>query len=254
MQEKQLKTSVGQRVAISIIAFFMLGSIIASYAAIIVGNSTSSNSSDTQLSDERMAYYSDNYASKLAKFKEVTQADFEVFSKYLSEVKAYNESAANEGTVQVRDLLTGTGRTLGAEADDYLAYYVGWCADESVFESSMNTENIATASGFATMLDPSLIKEMYGSKLIEGWYMGMNGAKIGGVREVSIPSELAYKDQKELCGGYNKPIKYLIMTKENEDPLKTALEELNTASIMLQYANYGIDYEKEAAAQQITGD
>lgn len=255
MKEKELKTSVGQRVAISIIAFFMLGSIIASYAAIIVGNSTSSNSSDTQqLSDERMSYYTDNYASKLAKFKETTQADFEVFSKYLSEVKAYNESAANEGTVQVRDLLTGTGRTLGAESDDYLAYYVGWCADESIFESSMDTNSPATASGFATMLDPSLIKEMYGSKLIEGWYMGMNGAKIGGVREVSIPSELAYKDQKELCGGYNKPIKYLIMTKENEEPLKTALEDLNTASIMLQYAEYGIDYEKEAAAQQLTGD
>lgn len=255
MKEKELKTSTGQRVAISIIAFFMLGSIIASYAAIIVGNSTSSNSSDTQkLSDERMSYYTDNYTSKLAKFKETTQADFEVFSKYLSEVKAYNESAANEGTVQVRDLLTGTGRTLGAESDDYLAYYVGWCADESIFESSMDTNSPAAASGFATMLDPSLIKEMYGSKLIEGWYMGMNGAKIGGVREVSIPSELAYKDQKELCGGYNKPIKYLIMTKENEDPLKTALEDLNTASIMLQYAEYGIDYEKEAAAQQITGD
>ena len=255
MKEKELKTSTGQRVAISIIAFFMLGSIIASYAAIIVGNSTSSNSSDTQkLSDERMRYYTDNYTSKLAKFKEITQADFEVFSKYLSEVKAYNESAANEGTVQVRDLLTGTGRTLGAESDDYLAYYVGWCADESIFESSMDTNNPTSASSFATMLDPSLIKEMYGSKLIEGWYMGMNGAKIGGVREVSIPSELAYKDQKELCGGYNKPIKYLIMTKENEDPLKTALEDLNTASIMLQYAEYGIDYEKEAAAQQITGD
>lgn len=256
MQEKELKTSVGQRVAIGIIAFFMLGSIIASYAAIMVANNSSSSESQTQkLSDERMNYYTDNYASKLAKFKETTAADFATFAPYLSEVKAYNEATANEAvTVQIRDLLPGTGRTLGADSDDYLAYYVGWCADESVFESSLDTLSPASATGFATMLDPSLIKEMYGSKLIEGWYMGMNGAKIGGIREISIPSALAYKDQKELCGGYNKPIKYLIMAKENIDPLKTALEDLNTASIMLQYANYGIDYEKEAAVQQVTGD
>ena len=255
MQEKELKTSVGQRVAISIIAFFMLGSIIASYAAIIVGNSTSNSEETQKLSDERMSYYTDNYASKLAAFKEATAADFATFAPYLSEVKAYNETTLNESTtVQVRDLLVGTGRTLGADSDDYLAYFVGWCADESVFESSLDTQSPASASAFATMLDPSLIKEMYGSKLIEGWYMGMNGAKIGGIREVAIPSSLAYKDDKEICGGYNKPIKYLIMAKENDGALKTALEDLNTASIMLQYANYGIDYEKEAAAQQITGD
>lgn len=253
MEAKELKTSVGQRIAISIIAFFMLGSIIASYAAIIVGQNSSSNQETTKLSDERMAYYQDNYAAKLAKFKEISAADFEVFSKYLTEVKGFNESAANGDTVAVRDLLVGSGRALGAEADDYLAYYVGWCADESVFESSLDTNSPSAAASFATMLDPSLIKEMYGSKLIEGWYLGMNGAKIGGVREITIPGSLAYKDTKELCGGYNKPIKYLIMAKENEEPLKTALEDLNTASIMMQYASYGIDYEKEAAAQQITG-
>lgn len=253
MQEKELKTSVGQRVAISIIAFFMLGSIIASYAAIMVANNGSSSSETQTLSTERMTYYNENYTSKLAKFKEISQPDFEIFSKYLSEVKAFNETTANEGTVAVRDLYVGNGRTLGAESDDYLAYYVGWCADESIFESSLNKDN-TSATGFATMLDPSLIKEMYGAKLIEGWYMGMNGAKIGGVREVSIPSSLAYKDEKEVCGGYNKPIKYLIMAKENQDPLKTALEDLNTASIMLQYAQMGVDYEKEAAVQQTTGD
>ena len=34
-----------------------------------------------------------------------------------------------------------------------------------------------------------------------------------------------------------------------EDPLKTASSEVDAAYMMLQYANYGIDYEKEAAAQ-----
>ena len=245
MQEKELKTSVGQRVAISIIAFFMLGLIIASYAAIIVGNGNSSSaaSSETKLSDDRMKYYQDKYAEKLAKFKEVSKSDFDKFSPYLSEIKAYNETAANESGVQVRDLLKGTGRTIGEKDGDYLAYYVGWCADESVFDSSFDNDKKPTA--FAKALDVSV-------GMIEGWYQGAQGMKLGGVREITVPSELAYKDQTEICGGYNKPLRFLIMAVPSEDPLKTASSELDMAYMMLQYANYGMDYEKEAAAQTTT--
>lgn len=234
--EKELKTSTGQRVAIGIIAFIMLGSIIASYAAIIVGQSSNS-SSETKLSDERMAYYSSKYAEKLNTFKEVSASDYEVFSKYRSEVKAYNETSANESGVQARDLLAGTGRTLEDKDSDYLAYYVGWCADESVFDSSF--DNDKNPSAFAKALDVSL-------GMIEGWYQGVSGMKLGGVREITIPGELAYGNQTEICGGYNKPLRFLVMAVANEEPLKTAASELDSAYMMLQYAYYGIDYEKEA--------
>ena len=83
MEEKELKTSKGQRVAIFIIAFFMLGSIIASYAAIIVGNSKSS-ASDGGLSEERLAYYQNQYSEQVKKFKEVSAEDYAKFSPYLS--------------------------------------------------------------------------------------------------------------------------------------------------------------------------
>lgn len=234
--EKELKTSTGQRVAIGIIAFIMLGSIIASYAAIIVGQNSNS-SSETKLSDERMAYYSSKYAEKLNTFKEVSASDYEVFSKYRSEVKAYNETSANESGVQARDLLAGTGRTLEDKDSDYLAYYVGWCADESVFDSSF--DNDKNPSAFAKALDVSL-------GMIEGWYQGVSGMKLGGVREITIPGELAYGNQTEICGGYNKPLRFLVMAVANEEPLKTAASELDSAYMMLQYAYYGIDYEKEA--------
>ena len=245
MEEKEIKTSVGQRVAIGIIAFFMLGSIIASYAAIIVSNSKSDSSETSTLSDERMKYYQTKYAEKLANFKEVSQSDFDKFSPYLSEIKAYNETSANEGGVEKKDIVKGTGRTLGEKDGDYLAYYVGWCADETIFDSSL--DNDKNPAAFAKALDVSL-------GMIEGWYQGAEGMKLGGIREITIPSELAYKDQTEICGGYNKPLRFLIMAVPAEEPLKTASSELDDAYMMLQYANYGMDYEKEAAAQQTTGE
>ena len=234
MQEKELKTSKGQRVAIAIIAFFMLGSIIAFYAAIIVGNSKSS-SSDTGLSEERITYYQNKYSEQVSKFKEVSASDFAKFSPYLSEIKAYNETNANSGGVQTRDLLTGTGRTLEDKDGNYLAYYVGWCADEKVFDSSLDSDKNPTA--FAKALDVSV-------GMIEGWYQGAKGMKLGGIRELTIPGELAYGDKMEICGGYNKPLKFLVMAVAAEDPLKTAAANLDAAYMGLQYANAGIDYEK----------
>ena len=241
MEQKELKTSTGQRVAIAIIAFFMLGSIIASYAAIIVGNSnSSSNSSEVKkLSDDRMAHYESNYSEKVKKFKEVSSGDYSKFSPYLSEVKAYNESSANGDTVQAKDLVQGTGRALGEKDGDYLAYYVGWCADESIFDSSL--DNDKNPSSFVKALDTSM-------GMIDGWYQGVQGMKLGGIREITVPGKLAYADKTEICGGYNKPLKFLIMAVPAEDPLKTAASEVNQAYMMLQYANYGIDYEKEATS------
>lgn len=240
MQEKELKTSTGQRVAIGIIAFLMLGSIIASYAAIIANNSKSSDSSSSKLSDERMKYYEDKYAKAASNFKEVSKGDYETFSQYLSDVKAYNETSANENGVQAHDLLKGSGRTLGEKDGDYLAYYVGWCADESIFDSSL--DNDKNPSSLVKALDVSM-------GVIEGWYQGAQGMKLGGVREITVPGELAYANYKEICGGYNKPLKFLIMAVPAEDPLKTAASDVYTADWLLQLAMQGIDYEKQATTQ-----
>ncbi|MBQ3441101.1 FKBP-type peptidyl-prolyl cis-trans isomerase [Candidatus Saccharibacteria bacterium] len=238
MEEKELKTSKGQRVAIGLIAFIMLGSIIASYAAIIVGNS-SANSSEKGLSEERLAYYQNQYSEQVKKFKEISASDYAKFSPYLSEVKAYNETNANEGGVQVKDLAAGTGKTLEGKDGDYLAYYVGWCADEKIFDSSLDSETKPTA--FVKALDVS-------AGMIEGWYQGVSGMKLGGIREFTIPGELAYGDKMEICGGYNKPLKFLVMAVPAEDPLKTAAADLDVAYLELQYANAGIDYEKEVSS------
>lgn len=236
MEEKELRTSTGQRIFIIVIAIIMLGSIIASYAAIVVaGNSSSSTSSTTNtISDEKMAQYEAEYYEKAANFSKLAANDYNVFVQYKGEVKAYNETAANENGVQTRDLKTGDGKELTSGDTDYLAYYVGWCADGTVFDSSLDDEDNPT--GFKGALNAS-------AGMIEGWNTGVIGMKLGGVREITIPGELAYADSMEICGGYNKPLKFLVMAVANVDPLATAADEIDLAMLKLQYAQYGIDYD-----------
>ncbi len=244
MEEKELKTSPKQRFFIILIAVLMVGSIIASYAAIVISGSQSQGATTSeagQVDEAKVAEYTEAYEKVQAEFSKATQGDFDRFIKYKSEVAAYNETSANEGGVQVKDLEQGTGRTIGGDDSDYLAYYVGWCADESIFDSSYNDSKNPTA--FAKILDASL-------GMIEGWNQGVEGMKIDGIRVITVPGELAYGEQMEICGGKNKPLKFMIMAKEKTDSLEQLAEKLDDAYMRLQYAQYGIDYDSVKANQE----
>ena len=236
MEEKELKTSVGQRVAIIVIAVAMLGSIIAGYVAIVLngGNKQTSLDDTAGIGNEKIAAYEKSYSEKLAEFKEISQSDFDKFVQYKSEVKAYNETTANAEILQTRDLLIGDGRELVEGDTNYLAYYIGWCADESVFDSSF--DNVASPTSFNKALNAS-------RGMIEGWNTGVVGMKIGGVREITMSGDLAYKDQKDICGGYNKPLRFIVMAIANEGQLAEVASELELAYMKLMYAYYGIDYD-----------
>lgn len=234
MEEKELKTSVKQRVFITIIAVVMLGSVIASYVAIVASGSKSST--ETGIDEATLARYTEEYSKELAEFEELTSGDFATFKNYMGEVRTYDEEAANSNGVYSRDLLEGSGREIAEGDTDYLAYYVGFCADGSVFDSSLNSTTEPTA--FTKAIDASL-------GMIEGWGTAIVGMKLGGVRKMTIPGEQAYGEQMEICGGYNKPLRFLVMAVAKEDPLKTAASEVDTAYMKLQYAYYGIDYDKQ---------
>lgn len=235
MEEKELKTSPKQRFFIILIAIIMLGSMIASYAAIVLNNGNSTSASDSsEISDEKLAEYEEAYNEVVAKFTEKTKSDYDKFIQYKGEVKAFNETTANEEGLKTKDLVEGTGEEVKEDGTNYLAYYVGWCADESVFDSSFDDNDDPT--GFGKVLDPSM-------GLIEGWTQGMKGMKIGGVRRITIPGELAYGDSMEICGGTNKPLRFLVMPVERSDSLEKLSEEVETASMRYQYAQYGMDYD-----------
>lgn len=235
MEEKDLKTSVGQRIAILAVAVIMLGSIIAGYAAIVInGNKGSSAASDGSISDAKLAQYEADYDKKLAEFQELTASDYKKFIAYRDQIKEYNEASANTSGVATKDLLQGDGKELTDGDYNYLAYYVGWCADGTIFDSSLDNPTEPTA--FTKALSAS-------AGMIEGWNAGVVGMKLGGVRVLTVPGELAYADQMEICGGYNKPLRFMVMPVENSGKLKTLSAELDEAYLKVQYGYYGLDYE-----------
>ena len=244
MEEKSLKTSTGQRVLISIIAVVMLGSIIASYAAIIIsGNSSSSGTSDSEgVSNAVLQKYEAEYESASESLATASAANFNEFINYKSRIVAYNETAANSNGLQIEDLKIGSGRELTDGDTDYLAYYVGWCADEEIFDSTFDSVDDPTS--FAGIFNLSYYDPIMGSQsAIEGWNQGVIGMKLGGIREVTIPGELAYGDDYEICGSYGAPLKFIIMAVEDSGEVGEAADAYSLAKTKLTLAyNYNIDY------------
>ena len=106
MEEKELKTSLGQRIGIILIAVIMVGSIIASYVAIVAnGGNNTGNTDATKITDEKLLEYETAYADKVTEFQGVTSGDYSKYSQYISRVKAYDEESANNGGIVKKDLL-----------------------------------------------------------------------------------------------------------------------------------------------------
>ena len=228
MDEKSLKTKKWQRVGILIIAILMLGSTIVMYLMIVVaGNKEKSDSNE----DGETAELQKQLSEKQTALEEAGQVLSDKYLNemigYKSEIHSYNAVTANEGGVTTRDLKEGDGTELVEGDTNYLAYYIGYCPNETVFDSSFDSAENPT----------KLNVPIAGQGLIEGWNEGVIGMKIGGVREISIPSSLAY-GEREMCDMTNAPLKFIVMTLPNEGDISKAYNEYNDVYAKLS-ASYG---------------
>lgn len=229
MDEKSLKTSLWQRIVILVAAVVLIGGTLLTYVVIVLGNKSSNNDNETlinQLSEE----YTAKGQEIAARGSALSPKYFDEFVGYKSQIKAYNSANANAAGLETRDLKVGTGKELGDGDTDYMAYYIGWCADGSIFSSSFNDSENPT----------SLSAPMIGSSsMIEGWLQGIVGMKLGGVRQLTISGPLAYGDTQELCGGYNSPLKFIVWALEPDAELVQLNKELSAIDTQLYYALYG---------------
>lgn len=236
MEEKTVKTSLKQRIIIGLIAFLLLGSTIAVYAAIVLGADIDySKMTAAQLEKA----YEETYAEYSSVVSELSSQYFDEFSAYKTNVKAYNSTSANSGGVVSKELKEGTGEEVG---DDYSAYYIGWCADETIFDSSFDNYEEPTSLRAPLGVTPGT--------LIEGWYIGTEGMKLGGIREVTIPGSLAYGDTQEICGGKNSPLKFIILAIPSDPQITQLSEKLNNIYVALSnaYAQSYSDYTYDDSA------
>ena len=221
MDQSYLKTSWKQRLAIIAIAVLLLGITIATYIGLVLSGN-SSNSSDSSAADtsELDAIY-ERYTAKSdelnAAAASLSPQYFDQMVAYKSEVKGFNEESANNSGLQTVDLKEGDGTEVTEEWNDYYAYYIGYCADETIFDSSFDNYENPT----------SLNAPISGSQdLIAGWTQGVIGMKVGGVRQLTIPGELAYGESREICGGTNKPLRFILMAVEPGEEVRKLSNEL----------------------------
>ena len=218
---QDLHTSPRQRIVIVFIALLMLLSTFALYASIVLSSNGSSSSAETSaLTAEEEARYQEllaEYQDKVnAQASELSSKYFDEFATFKSRVKSFN--AADVTDVTWTDLKVGDGEEVNSEDFvEYSAYYIGWLSDETVFDSSFDNASKPTA----------LNSPLAGTtEMIQGWKDGIQGMKIGGIREISIPSALGYGDQDQGSIPANSPLRFVVMLVPRVDEVEVP-DELN---------------------------
>lgn len=218
---QDLHTSPRQRIIIVLVALLMLLSTFALYASIVLSSNGSSSSAETSaLTAEEEARYQEllvEYQDKVnAQASELSSKYFDEFATFKSRVKSFN--AADITDVTWTDLKVGDGEEVNSEDFvEYSAYYIGWLSDETVFDSSFDDASKPTA----------LNSPLAGTtEMIQGWKDGIQGMKIGGIREISIPSALGYGDQDQGSIPANSPLRFVVMLVPRVDDVEVP-DELN---------------------------
>lgn len=84
--------------------------------------------------------------------------------------------------LHIDDIVEGSGSEVKKGAL-ITAHYRGWLEDGTEFDSSY-----AKGRPFQTVLSKT--------KVIQGWFLGLQGMKVGGKRKLFVPAELAYGERK----------------------------------------------------------
>jgi len=195
-----MATTKAQRIGIWIIAAFMAVGTIGSFAIIVLANSN--DQKDQARLNQLTADYqkqTEAYQAKVAaQATELSKQYYETFNQYSSRPATFDKASVTE--LKTQDLVVGTGEDITAESS-FTAYYIGWTPDGNIFDSSISSGALKAPITAAP------------GGVIKGWTQGAAGMKVGGIRELTIPSDLAYGEsgQGESIPA-NTPLKFIVMT------------------------------------------
>ncbi len=183
-----------QRIIIFVIAIIMVVGTIGSFLTMIFASKNAKIDQDRALEE-----YQVQQERIEAESKELSEKYFDKFNGFASRVAPFDPEAVGE-EVKTEDLVIGDGDEIKEDAS-YRAYYIGWNPNGKIFDSSIKD---------GALQPPIEVKP--GMGLIEGWMKGVAGMKINGVREITIPSGLAYGDKDQGADiPPNTPLKFIIM-------------------------------------------
>ena len=194
-----MATTSFQRIGIWVIAIFMAVGTVGSFAIIVLANQN--QQIDQARLNELTAQYQKSYNEYQLKVdaqeRELSDRYFATFNQFKDLATPFDAASVTE--LKTEDKIIGDGDELTADSS-FTAYYMGWLPDGTVFDSSISDD----------MLKAPI--SAYPGGVIEGWTQGVAGMKVGGVRVLSIPSNLAYGEagSGELIPA-NTPLKFVVM-------------------------------------------
>jgi FKBP-type peptidyl-prolyl cis-trans isomerase FkpA len=186
-------TPKGQRIGILVITIVMIVGTIGTFITMVMGQENAIKEQNKQAEE-----YQALIEEQQKQAKQLSEKYYPIMKEYETRPAPFDEEAVGEN-VSFLDLKEGDGEVITKDSV-YKAYYIGWNPKGKIFDSSFEGESLKAP------LDVSP------GSLISGWYVGVDGMKIGGVREITIPSDLAYKDQdKGPDLPPNTPLKFIIL-------------------------------------------
>ena len=182
-----MSATKAQRIGIWIITIFMAVGSIAIIAIAVLA--PMNQQSDAARGKELMSKYeaenkayqaklADRTAALTAQTGELSAKWFTVFNNAASpRVGAFDAASVTE--LKKEDIVVGDGETINQESA-FVAYYLGWNPAGKIFDGSIDGDSLKTPLAVAP------------GAVIQGWSQGVDGMKVNGIREITIPSELAY--------------------------------------------------------------
>lgn len=199
-----MATTKGQRIGIAIILAVTVIGTFGSFAVLILGSQNSAKEQEQQQKDyaDYQAKYADYQKKVDAQTAELSTKYYPTFSQYSSRVGTFDLESNNK-TLKTEDLLVGSGAVI-TDDSKFAAYYIGWNPSGKIFDQSIDTDKLKAPL--------TVVSGLSNASLIDGWKEGMKGMKIGGVREMTIPSDKAYKETGQGDDiPPNTPLKFVVM-------------------------------------------
>jgi len=213
-----------QRIGIWVIAIFMFVGTLGSFIAIVLANNN--QQSDQARANDLYAEFKTEQEAYQAKVDEQTKQlsaqYFDSFNQFASRPAAFDAAGVTE--LQKNDIIIGTGDSLTKDSS-FTAYYLGWNPTGKVFDGSIEGDALKAPIPVAP------------GGVIEGWTQGADGMKVGGVRELTIPANLAYGEtarSEDIPA--NTPLKFIIMV----IPTPETIEAPQPSAELLKFYQAGL--------------
>lgn len=214
-----MATSRAQQIGIWVIAVVLTVGTIGSFIVIILATNNQKNDKAklAKLTSEYQTQVKDYQAKVDAQAAELSSKYFNEFNQYATRPTAFD--AATVTTLKTEDLKIGDGADITADST-FSAYYIGWNPGGTVFDGSIDGSKLKAPLSVSP------------GGVISGWTEGVVGMKIGGVRELIIPSDKAYGATGSGDNiPPNTPIKFVVMI----IPTPEAIEQPQPSAELIKY-------------------